>query len=67
MLKELKNQNIPLDNYKALITKTIEEYYETNIDEVVNGKLNHAEFLQLLAIIFYETSANAMIIKAWKN
>ena len=67
LLKELKNQNIPLDNYKALITKTIEEYYETNIDEVVNGKLNHAEFLQLLAIIFYETSANAMIIKAWKN
>lgn len=67
LMKELKDQNIPLDNFKALISKTIEEYYETNLDEVVNGKLNHAEFLQLLAIIFYETSANAMIIKSWKN
>lgn len=67
LMKELKDQNIKLDNFKALISKTIEEYYETNLDEVVNGKLNHAEFLQLLAIIFYETSANAMIIKSWKN
>ncbi|MFV0196711.1 hypothetical protein OBK01_00645 [Empedobacter falsenii] len=67
LMKELKDQNIPLDNFKALISKTIEEYYETNLDEVVKGKLNHAEFLQLLAIIFYETSANAMIIKSWKN
>ena len=50
-----------------MITKTIEEYYEADIEEVVAGKLNHAEFLQLLAIIFYETSANAMIIKSWKN
>ncbi|WP_298775542.1 hypothetical protein, partial [uncultured Empedobacter sp.] len=67
LMKELKDQNIPLDNFKALISKTIEEYYETNLDEVVKGKLNHAEFLQLLAIIFYETAANAMIIKSWKN
>ena len=67
LLKDLKDQNIPLDNFKALMTKTIEEYYETSIDEVVDGKLNHAEFLQLLAIIFYETSANAMIVKGWKN
>ena len=67
LLNELKDQNIPLENFKALMTKTIEEYYESDIDEVVAGKLNHAEFLQLLAIIFYETSANAMIIKSWKN
>ncbi|QES93701.1 hypothetical protein F0358_13725 [Empedobacter brevis] len=67
LMKELKDQNIPLDNFKALISKTIEEYYETNLDEVVEGKLNHAEFLQLLAIIFYETSANAMIVKGWRN
>ncbi len=67
LLNELKDQNIPLENFKALMTKTIEEYYEADIDEVVAGKLNHAEFLQLLAIIFYETSANAMIIKSWKN
>lgn len=67
LLNELKDQNIPLENFKALMTKTIEEYYEADIEEVVAGKLNHAEFLQLLAIIFYETSANAMIIKSWKN
>ena len=67
LLNELKDQNIPLENFKALMNKTIEEYYEADIDEVVAGKLNHAEFLQLLAIIFYETSANAMIIKSWKN
>ena len=67
LLNELKDQNIPLESFKALITKTIEEYYEADIEEVVAGKLNHAEFLQLLAIIFYETSANAMIIKSWKN
>ncbi len=63
----MKDQNIPLENFKALMTKTIEEYYEADIEEVVAGKLNHAEFLQLLAIIFYETSANAMIIRSWKN
>lgn len=67
LMNELKNQSISLDAFKELITKTIEEYYETNLDEVVEGKLNHAEFLQLLAIIFYETTAHAMIIKEWKT
>ena len=66
LLKDLKDQNIPLDRFKALITKTIEEYYEINLDEVVKGELNHAEFLQLLAIIFYETTVHAMIVKEWK-
>ena len=65
LMNELKDQSISLDAFKTLMTKTIEKYYETNIDEVVNGKLNHAEFLQLLAIIFYETAANSMIIKEW--
>jgi len=66
LLKDLKDQNIPLENFKALMTKTLEDYYELKIEEVVEGKLNHAEFLQFLAIIFYETAANAMIIKEWK-
>lgn len=67
LMKELKNETISLDAFKELITKTIEEYYEINLNEVVEGKLNHAEFLQLLAIIFYETTAHAMIIKEWKT
>ncbi|WP_313384134.1 hypothetical protein [Chishuiella sp.] len=65
LLKEIKDKSISKNDFKALITNIIEEYYETPIDDVVKGKLNHAEFLQLLAILFYETASNAMIVKDW--
>ena len=65
LLKEIKDKSISKNDFKALISNIIEEYYETPIDDVVKGKLNHAEFLQLLAILFYETAANAMIVKDW--
>lgn len=66
ILNDLKGVSITRNDFKATIQHLLENYYEMNIDEVIND-YTHAEFLQACAILFYETCAHAMIIEEFKT
>ena len=66
IMKELKDQTITRDEFKASISHLIENYYEMKIDDVVENA-THAEFLQTCAILYYETAVHAMLLKEFKS
>lgn len=66
IMKEFKNATISRNDFKGAIQHLLETYYEMNFDDVIN-KYTHAEFLQFCAILFYETTAHAMIIEDFQT
>lgn len=58
---DLKNQTISQEDFILRLQNLFENYYEINIDDMVHEEYNHAEYLQFLAILFYEVSAHAML------
>lgn len=66
IMKELKDQTITRDEFKASISYLIETYYNTNIEDVIEN-YTHAEFLQVCTILYYETAVHAMLLKEFKS
>lgn len=61
ILKGMKNQTLSQEEFIYQIQHLMEEFYEMKVDDMVEEEYNHAEYLQFLAIIFYEASAHAML------
>lgn len=66
IMKELKDQIVTRDEFKASISHLIETYYNFKIEEVIEN-YSHAEFLQVCAILYYETATHAMLLKEFKS
>lgn len=66
IMKELKDQTITRDEFKASISHLIETYYNFKIEDVIEN-YTHAEYLQVCAILFYETATHAMLLKEFKS
>lgn len=66
ILKELKNATISREDFRLAMSKLIEEYYEMQIDDVVDN-YTHAEFLQTCAILYYEVTVHAMLLKEFTS
>lgn len=62
IMNDLKNKTIYRKDFMIVITDLIERYYETTIDQMIE-ELNHGEYLQMLAVMYYETAVHAMIVK----
>lgn len=61
IFKRLKNQSISRQAFILEMQDLLENYYEMKVDDMVHEEYNHAEYLQFLAIMFYEVSAHAML------
>ena len=59
----LKDQNLKREDFIRNIQFLMEEYYESKINEMIEEEYNHGEYLQFLAILFYEATAHAMLPK----